>query len=282
MILAGARTVVLERLRRHGRPIIWPAEGINGGNYLYLWLRAWCFQRRGLDARVRHRPNMGPWLKEFPALAPLTLPAEDVRFRDQRLLGWHQGYGDDFSQSELQEFISDVLLQSVTFRAARDDAEEQIGDIDVVVNVRRGDYYSVEGNRRNYGFDIRAYAQAAVASLLPGGPESVAFVSDDLDWCYRELPGLWEGTRVVLIPRSGMMSDFAALAVAQRLVLANSTFSYWGGYINTQVRLQPGRIAAPEFHSRNINEGKSWHLDPRWTIIRNAASEMYRSRRNDW
>ena len=58
----------------------------------------------------------------------------------------------------------------------------------MVVNVRRGDYYSEPHLRRTYAFDVAGYVEEALGRMATSSaiPE-VAFVSDGLEWCRAHL-----------------------------------------------------------------------------------------------
>lgn len=56
------------------------------------------------------------------------------------------------------------------------------------------------------------------------------------------------------------------------LVLANSTFSYWGSYLSTWWHGRPESVVPPWFLSRADNGAAAWQLDPTWSIIRDIPS----------
>ena len=49
-----------------------------------------------------------------------------------------------------------------------------------------------------------------------------------------------------------MFDDLAVLACAKRLILANSTFSYWGAFIAQVLGAQLENIVAPAFHQGDV------------------------------
>ncbi len=64
----------------------------------------------------------------------------------------------------------------------------------------------------------------------------------------------------------------AMLSNAPRLILANSTFSYWGGYLSSWRFGSPARVVAPWFHIRTDLGGAAWQLDPRWSVVEDIPS----------
>jgi len=142
---------VLATVRRADPPVIWGAEPMNGGNFLYLWATAWARRREtGRPWLVRYKPKMEPWLTEFPALRDLTVREDDVSFRQERTVEWGQQTYQDWFFRDLLDFTRERLLTSNGFQARL----KQVDRGAVVVNVRRGDYYSDPVHRANFGFDI--------------------------------------------------------------------------------------------------------------------------------
>ncbi|MDT1847497.1 alpha-1,2-fucosyltransferase, partial [Acinetobacter baumannii] len=100
---------------------------------------------------MRYKPKMQPWLQEFPALWRLTVKEEDVSFLQPRTVEWGHDINEDFLYPDLKAFCREVLL-------AGSDFPRRWGTVvpdATVVNVRRGDYYSVPEHRAKYGMDIR-------------------------------------------------------------------------------------------------------------------------------
>lgn len=262
--LAAALSVVRQR-----QPyVIWGNEPMNGGNYLFLWATAWTRARRtGKKWLVRYKPKMDPWLQEFPALLALTVGEEDVRFTQRRAVEWGQNPGVDFLLPDLKAFCREFLLKGSDFCARG----ETITPGATVINVRRGDYYSVDRHRAQYGFDIRSYVRAARDQLdYDPQRDPVVFVSDDPQWCQENLADIFGDHPARLMPAPhNMFQDLAQLAFAKNLVLANSTFSYWGGYLASSrpPAMRPKRIIAPLFFGRSYDYQESPLLLPEWLAL---------------
>ena len=140
----------------------------------------------------------------------------------------------------------------------------------MVVNVRRGDYYSDPDNRREFGFAIREYLVAALGLAESLEPlHRVHIISDDIGWCMENLESLRPDVSVTFAdPRDSPIDNFADLSGARRLVISNSTFSYWAAYVSTVLHGDNHRqVIAPSFFSRSRQGVVGWELDPRWTIV---------------
>lgn len=110
----------------------------------------------------------------------------------------------------------------------------------IVVHVRRTDYVSWGGEHMG-GYDMTlplAYYQEALA-LLPVDECNILFLSDDIGFVkqYFNFPNAQfaEGNSEIV--------DFQLLMQADYLVLANSSFSWWGAYLNKTVK----RVIAPKY-----------------------------------
>lgn len=247
------------------------------GNQAYAWFWAWRGGPREQWRRALRTEAMQPWLEVFPAARALTIDRRDVRFTDRRLLTGNlepdapvPAFHKDFTAAEQDAFVGEVLLGPGPFRDLVEQRRGPAGD--VVVNVRRGDYYD-PAHRAEFGMDIQAYLRDALDRVAATGAiTSIRVVTDDPQWCRSNLRWLVERTAVLDLatePRTPV-SDLATLAGAPRLVLANSTFSYWGGYLAEVVRRAastPGDTWAPSGFSRSVNGGRSWLLDDRWQVV---------------
>ncbi|GAA4407766.1 hypothetical protein GCM10023168_24190 [Fodinibacter luteus] len=253
-------------VRRGSRTVRETPPGLGFGNFLYLWLRADSEQARGHDHRVVRVPGMDPWLDMFPSIRGLLVERRDVRPWDRRDPSWNQRFGVEFTREELQAFIRRHLIGSQLTR---------LGDADrrsVVVNVRRGDYYSVPRLRGQYSFDIPAFLDVALdASVRGAGPvERIRVVSDDVGWCRERLDGLLRrraGTVEYQALSSTPQEDFRAVATSPRIIGTNSTFSYWAGYVSSFLHGEQAQVVVPAFHARHVDGGRAYQLDPAWTIV---------------
>lgn len=262
-IAAGA----LSGIRRADPPVMWGAEPMNGGNFLYLWATAWARRREtGRPWLVRFKPKMEPWLAEFPALDALTVMESDVGFRQERTVEWGQQTYRDWFFQDLRDFSRELLLASASFQGRLERVERDA----VVVNVRRGDYYSNPTFRAQFGFDIAGYVRAAVSRIPSPEVSSFILVSDDVPWCHENLGFLSDLAPVGAIPGPhDMFNDLAQIAGGRHLILANSTFSYWGGYLASS--LPPEERArsaqAPLHFNRLYARGESPLLLPEWRAV---------------
>lgn len=124
------------------------------------------------------------------------------------------------------------------------------------MHVRRGDYLE-------NGWALpAAYFRDALAALgdLEGRP--VFVVSDDAERAQREL-GDVPGVR---LEANDAMTDLQLLMGADRLVLSNSSFSWWGAWLNGQ---PSARVVAPRHWvgSRDGAESPRGVIPPTWETV---------------
>lgn len=241
-------------------------EGLGFGNYLYLWLRAYIERERGDDYRVVRVPGMEPWLQVLPGIRGLTIERDDVRLWDRRDPSWNQRFGVEFTREELNAFIRRYLLGSPLARP------DIVDPRSLVVNIRRGDYYTDPVLRGRYSFDIEAYLREALARAVHvgGALDRVHVVSDDVGWCAERLGDLlrrYAGTVDYRPPTSTPQGDFRMVATSPRIIGTNSTFSYWGGYVSNVIHGPQSTVVMPAFHARHMDGGRAYQLDPAWEIV---------------
>ncbi|MBL0749136.1 alpha-1,2-fucosyltransferase [Nocardioides baculatus] len=221
---------------------------------------------------------MERWMPLFGDPArELVVDREDVRLTDRRERGLHNEFGPHFDESTLGRFIEGFLEPSGLLDADRVPAGLRLGNDGVVVNVRRGDYVTNESNWRNYGFDVHDYLRVALdRSVAVGGPiRRILVVSDGIEWCKAELGWLSRRCEVLDFEDTGRPPEvhLAVLSHASRLVLTNSTFSYWGGYLSAWRSGRPEQVVAPWFHIRTDLGGAAWQLDPRWSVVEDIPTQ---------
>lgn len=241
-----------------------PDSGIGVGNMFTYWWWAHRMRTAGTSAHVRRTKAMDFWLEVFPRLTELTVNPDQVRFLWRRTLEFDQHF-PTADREIFEDFIATYLLSAPTFAGDPDEV-----DATVTVNVRRGDYYANPKWRPHYSFNIAAYLRLALEGSRAQAPiDTVSVVSDDPQWCREELGFLSDYGQVRFqSPDDGPVDNLVQLARAPRLVLGNSSFSYWAAYLsNVWHRGGHHLVWAPWFHRRDILEGRAWQLDPQWSVV---------------
>lgn len=257
--LARAKGGVLSSVRR-GREVAWAPERMGLGNLLTLgqWASS------APDRYVLLHPARAEFIGWFPELRTRRfLTRDEVRFTDQRAAPWRGERSVRPDPDRRTAYIKDLLLpgSSVT------EGPTLRGTL--VVNVRRGDYYSVPEHRAEFGFNVPAYVETALALAVAegGAPRAIHVVSDDGAWCAERLGALLEGVASVTYAQPGAAGHFNSVVRAERLIITNSTFSYWGGFVGDVRR--PGRqVVVPWLFSRSLDGGDSGpQISADWRVV---------------
>jgi hypothetical protein len=257
----GRRTVLLT-----------PNPGPRFGNFLYYWLHAAMAQSAGRDYRVQVHSHLQPWLQYLPDVrARLSVVTPELGFFDRREWpppGQFQRYRDDFGREHLEDFVNEYLERSPLL-----DPDELVDQDCLVVNVRRGDYYSVPKFRRRYAYNVPGYVEAALARAVQAQPvQHIRVVSDDTLWCKQNLDKLLSPVGAKIDyggSRPGPLGDFRTLAAARRIIATNSTFSYWGAYVSTIRHGAAAHIQVPRFMHREPANEEAPQILPGWDVMEN-------------
>lgn len=109
----------------------------------------------------------------------------------------------------------------------------------VSLHVRRGDYLALGA----HGVCDQAYYEAALAALTDGLKSPTVYVfSDDPQWAKDNLPLPFEKIVVDFNGPDTDYEDLRLMSLCQHNVIANSSFSWWGAWLNSN---PDKRVAGP-------------------------------------
>lgn len=137
----------------------------------------------------------------------------------------------------------------------------------VSLHVRRGDYFSPGsiGVHNSVGLPYYERAIAVLRGLLGADPHFFLF-SDDPAWVRNNISGLGAHT-VVEGQHAAPWEDLALMALCQHHIIANSSFSWWGAWLNARAEkwvLAPRQWFTPEaLRKNNICD----LLPPEWITV---------------
>lgn len=262
---ASLRSLAGRTLGRQ-RGVVMTYPGLRFGNLLYFALQSVVQSTRRRPVLCLSNPDTQD-LASLTALGPLFLEPYRLRWTDERLYpppSFFQHFGVDFTGAQLRDFVQRYLLPHLPDTPNDPQA--------VTVNVRRGDYYSAPASRTNYGIDVDAYLRTALARQreIGGEPSAIRVVSDDPRWCQDHLGWLYDYADDVTFsaPGGSALSNFIEVASAQRLVLANSTFSYWAAHVsNALYENNHPSVVVPHVHAWTTHGGLAWQHDPGWSVV---------------
>lgn len=215
----------------------------------------------GVIARLRERLRARPEVYREPHFH------YDANLADHR----PPVYLDGYWQSERYfADIADRLRRELTPRAPLETENARVAaEIDAVtavsLHVRRGDYVSDAHTNAYHGVCSLDYYRAAVAHIAARVPDAHLFVfSDDHAWTQANLTLGLPTTYVSANPPDRGFRDMQLMTRCRHHVIANSSFSWWGAWLNAapeKIVVAPRRwFAASENDPRDL-------IPPRWVQL---------------
>lgn len=146
--------------------------------------------------------------------------------------------------------VADAIRADFTFRLPLSEENKRIAENIAAVNavslhVRRGDYVSNPHTLSVHGVCSIEYYVRAIRHIAERVPDPVFFVfSDDLDWVKEALRIDHPCHYVDHNRGSESYNDMRLMSLCSHHVLANSSFSWWGAWLNpsdTKIVVAPNR-----------------------------------------
>lgn len=172
-------------------------------------------------------------------------------------------YFDGYWQTEKYfKDIEDIIRKEFTLKkplsAKSQEVEKEILKTNAVaLHVRRGLFASHPTFSAHHGTSSMDYYGNAVAHIASKVKNPHFFVfSDDQPWCKEHLKLPYP---VTYVDHSTPATDFEDIILMSRCkhnILANSTFSWWGAWLNTN----PNKIVTSPTHWFNSERGKKYNL----------------------
>lgn len=127
------------------------------------------------------------------------------------------------------------------------------------IHVRRGDYLNYPNHHpvQSINYYMRAIRKMPDDSLF-------LIFSDDIDWCKENFPNIED--KFIFIENNTDYEDLCLVSMCKNNILANSSFSCWGNFLNRNVN---NMVFAPSkwFGSANNNNNTKDLYCERWNII---------------
>ncbi len=195
----------------------------------------WCRLHHGrLLHRLRFLPRRWRHFRERGfAFDPRVLALPD----DSYLYGYWQS---PLYFEAIADLLRAELVPSVPLGGRDEEMAAMIAQGDAIaIHVRRGDYVAHQAAATTHGLCSLDYYKAAAAQLLAHVRQPHFFVfSDDVAWTrtHLQLPG-----QVTYVDHNGpdaAFQDLRLMALCQHQIVANSSFSWWGAWLNPH----PGKV----------------------------------------
>jgi hypothetical protein len=207
-------------------------------------------------------------------LAPLRSPAFVVEpyfnYRDLRPVSGVNSYLSGYWQSEkyFSTLASDIRQQ---FRFKPMPSAENQAWLDVIsrtnavsLHVRRGDFVSSKKNLAYHGVCSPAYYSAAIRHVVERVAKPTFFVfSDDLAWAQSNIPIAADCHYVGHNTGTASFNDMRLMSRCQHHIIANSSFSWWGAWLNDNP--QKTVVAPARWFAHTANTHDLLPLD--WVVL---------------
>ena len=182
-----------------------------------------------------------------------------------------------FQDINLVDSVKDMILErfqkSTSFSSfANDNVVEQIG-----VHVRLGDYVSDPSARQLHGLsDLGYYLRAAERLRDDSGIRTIQIVSDNPEIAESLIAEKLRRRNFKVHIRGGSRTakqDLAILANSTHVICANSTFSWWAGWMASHRHNAVVVVPSPWFSE--ASNAESLLFDPQWTVIEREIDKLW-------
>lgn len=139
--------------------------------------------------------------------------------------------------------------------------------VTVSIHVRRGDYVTDKKAAKILGTLDRNYYKKAI-NFIEKKFKKVFYIvfSDDLEWAEKNIPKM-TSNKIIFSQKNSATSDLYFMSLCNHNIIANSSFSWWGAYLNAH----RGKIViAPKkwFKGRVVNVQDL--IPPDWVKLKNT------------
>lgn len=226
----------------------------------------------GADPRFEGWERRNEFRLPDELFGPVPADAGDVRDHAGHLPERYRPYLMDLSL--FGHALDDVVAWLTPNEAIVAAARERLGDLlerphPTSVHVRRGDFV---GQDHFHPSLPEVYYEEA-RGLLPLRATVIVF-TDDPDWCRHHLRGIRPAA--VLDPGPDVV-DLAAMALCERHVIANSSYSYWGAMLARDpaaIHIHPDRWYGPGFADADV----ALRFPPGWIAVDPWTRRTWRGR----
>lgn len=180
--------------------------------------------------------------KVFIVLGMIKVIKEKTLFNfDQSILKIKDGRLDGFWQNENYfKDYEDQITQDFTLRKPlSNNAQEILNKINnstsVAIHIRRGDYVNNQETNKFHGICSVEYYHKAISLINSKIADPYFFIfSDDIEWVKENLK-IKDPVNWVSGNQLSEVEELILLSKCQHQIIANSSFSWWGAWLNKNV-----------------------------------------------
>lgn len=264
-------------------------KGFQLGNLLYVLLRAYKEQRRGINSRVLYTGYADQALSMFYRekenkskynLLNLFTSKENIEQDSKKAVnvGYYQRHNIDYTTEDINSFISDCILPSLPLKSV--EGVTYYNGVyplfDCTLAIRRTDYTTVRSGTA-YMYDVFDYLskvfqdmrdyQSSVGDITISSGLSLRITSDDVEWCRNFLLpwikendlGLFNNSNIIVEDTDRVENFYQLLSTSKYFISPNSTFCFWVAYILRYLSPSHYRIYVPDYFTSLVNGGRQIH-----------------------
>lgn len=159
---------------------------------------------------------------------------------------------DGYWQSEKYfiEYEKEIKKEFTPVKRINNSYLEQINNtLSISLHVRRGDYATHKETNNFHGLMSLDYYNSAISLMQSRLGKNITFFifSDDIKWCKKNIKTT---SNIVYVTGNDGLTDMQLMASCKNNIIANSSFSWWGAWLN---RNSDKIVVAPD----------KWFNDPR-------------------
>ncbi len=203
-----------------------------------------------LDRIQLWTPRISKFINNLFGIYKTELPSETFEHHSKRpkvVRGYFQS--SDFVSRNSHLYFHE--LNDLT-SSLRDESKlsKKLTSDPVILHIRRGDFLS---NWKTVGLLELEYFKSHI------GPNTTPVIFTDADASDTEISAYFEDASVFGEHVVDTWTSFALMSFAKKLVMSNSTFSWWAGFL---ARARGGEVIAPDPWTKTPIYGKNYlHLD---------------------
>jgi hypothetical protein len=164
--------------------------------------------------------------------------------------------------------VRDQLLKDFTVRAPLTGTNKQVADEiqsspSVSLHIRRLDFVSNPNTKKYHGELTKEYYDAALRKIASHVKTPTLFIfSDDIEWVKKHMPFSYK-TIYVTGNNDAPHEDMRLMSMCQHNIIANSSFSWWGAWLNNH----SGRIVVAPKRWTNDSQDSDQRIAKGWIAI---------------
>lgn len=210
------------------------------------------------------------WLPSLPG-SLRYLSEKSFAFDPEAAATKHSVCADGYWQSPRYfdghaEILRQEFQLAAPMTAVRQETADWISGVNAVsVHVRRGDYAANTHTQAFHGLCSAEWYEAAMQRISENVENPHFFVfSDDIDWCRQNIPSNWSMHFVQPQADGRDFEDMHLMSVCKHHIIANSSFSWWGAWLNHK---QDKVVIAPAKWFRQSTNDTRDLLPPEWLVM---------------